>query len=46
MGHKSLRSTERYIHATEARFDQARAALGAAVERREDIPERDSGIPE
>ena len=27
MGHKSLRSTERYIHATEARFDQARAAL-------------------
>jgi integrase len=28
MGHKSLRSTERYIHATEARFDQARAALG------------------
>jgi integrase len=27
MGHKSIRSTERYIHATEARFDQARAAL-------------------
>jgi len=27
MGHKSLRSTERYIHATEARFDQARTAL-------------------
>ena len=27
MGHKSLRSVERYIHGTEARFDQARAAL-------------------
>lgn len=27
MGHKSLRSVERYIHATDARFDQARAAL-------------------
>lgn len=27
MGHKSLRSVERYLHATEARFDQARAAL-------------------
>lgn len=27
MGHSSLRSVERYIHATEARFDQARAAL-------------------
>lgn len=46
MGHKSLRSVERYIHATEARFDQARAALsgsrpalkrvsGAAGERRD-----------
>jgi integrase len=27
MGHSGLRSVERYIHATEARFDQARAAL-------------------
>ena len=27
MGHGSLRSAERYIHATEARFDQAREAL-------------------
>jgi len=27
MGHAGLRSVERYIHATEARFDQARAAL-------------------
>lgn len=27
MGHGSLRSTERYVHATEARFDQARAVL-------------------
>ncbi len=27
MGHKSLRSVERYIHATEARFDQARNAI-------------------
>jgi len=32
MGHATLRSVERYIHATEARFDQAREAL---VERRE-----------
>lgn len=42
MGHGSLRSVERYIHATEARFDQARDALkkpgkptGAANERQE-----------
>lgn len=41
MGHKSLRSVERYIHATEARFAQARAAL----ERQKPTPERDSGIP-
>jgi integrase len=34
MGHKSLRSVERYLHATEARFDQARAAL-ASPERQE-----------
>lgn len=27
MGHSSLKSVERYIHATEARFDQARSAL-------------------
>ena len=27
MGHASLRSVERYVHATEARFDQARDAL-------------------
>lgn len=27
MGHAGLRSTERYIHATEVRFEQARAAL-------------------
>lgn len=27
MGHAGLRSVERYIHATEARFDQARSAL-------------------
>jgi integrase len=46
MGHKSLRSTERYIHPTDARFDQARDALGAAVERQEEPPQADSGIPE
>lgn len=28
MGHASLRSVERYIHASEARFEQARRALG------------------
>lgn len=28
MGHASLRSVERYIHASEARFEQARSALG------------------
>lgn len=41
MGHKSLRSVERYIHATEARFDRARAAL----ERQEPTPQRGSGVP-
>lgn len=41
MGHKSLRSVERYIHATEARFDRARAAL----ERQEPILQRDPGVP-
>lgn len=46
MGHKSLRSVERYIHATEARFEQARAALGAAGERRSDPPQAHSGSPE
>lgn len=29
MGHSSLRAVERYIHASEARMDRARAALGA-----------------
>lgn len=41
MGHKSIRSVERYIHATEARFAQARAAL----ERQKPTLQRDSGIP-
>lgn len=41
MGHKSLRSTERYTHATEARFDQARAAL----ERQEQQPQTHPGVP-
>lgn len=41
MGHKSLRSVERYIHATEARFDQARAAL----ERQEQSPQAHPGVP-
>jgi integrase len=41
MGHKSLRSVERYIHATEARFDQARAAL----ERQRQPPQAHSGVP-
>lgn len=41
MGHSSLRSVQRYIHATEARFDQARAAL-AKPERQEsgETPDR------
>jgi integrase len=30
MGHSGLRSVERYIHATEARFEQARSALEGA----------------
>lgn len=42
MGHKSLRSVERYLHATEARFDQARAAL-ASPERQESGKTLDSG---
>lgn len=29
MGHKSTRSTERYVHATPERFDRARAAIAA-----------------
>ena len=33
MGHSSLRSVERYIHATDARFDQARAALDGTPNR-------------
>jgi integrase len=33
MGHKSLRSVERYIHATEARFDQARNAIEGTKKR-------------
>jgi integrase len=33
MGHKSLRSVERYIHATEARFDQARNAIEGTRKR-------------
>ena len=41
MGHKTLRSTERYIHATEARFDQARAAL----ERQGKEPQAYPAIP-
>ena len=42
MGHKSLRSVERYLHATEARFDQARAALGGS-ERQESGRTLDQG---
>ena len=38
MGHKSLRSTERYIHATEARFDQARVALEGVRSGKERLP--------
>lgn len=41
MGHKSLKSVERYIHATELRFEQARAAL----ERQEPSPQRVPGVP-
>jgi integrase len=41
MGHKSLRSVERYIHATDARFEQARAAL----ERQKQPPQAHSGVP-
>lgn len=41
MGHKSVRSTERYIHATELRFAQARAAL----ERRKPTLQASPGIP-
>lgn len=42
MGHAGLRSVERYIHATEARFDQARAAL-ANPERQESGGRLDQG---
>lgn len=38
MGHKSLRSVERYIHATEARFDQARNALSRPVDKAAELP--------
>lgn len=38
MGHAGLRSVERYIHATEARFDQARAAL-EGVPSKEKVPD-------
>lgn len=41
MGHASMRSTERYIHATDVRFEQARAAL----ERQEPTPQRVPGVP-
>jgi len=34
MGHASLRSVERYIHASEARFEAAREALGRKPESR------------
>lgn len=40
MGHSTLRSVERYIHATEARFDQARDALN---ERQESGRSSDQG---
>jgi integrase len=41
MGHAGLRSVERYIHATEARFDQARAALeGVSTEDAKALGER------
>lgn len=33
MGHSTLRSVERYIHATEARFDQARNAIEGVAQR-------------
>lgn len=42
MGHASLRSVERYIHASEARHERARAALGAAYERQEARSTRNS----
>lgn len=42
MGHATLRSVERYIHATEARFDQARAAL-QGLERQESGRALDQG---
>lgn len=34
MGHSGLRSVERYIHATEARFEQARLALQPVAQER------------
>ncbi|HEY9367015.1 site-specific integrase [Streptomyces sp.] len=45
MGHASRQSVARYVHATEARFDQARAALGAAGERQEQPPQAYPGVP-
>lgn len=46
MGHGSLRSVERYIHASEVRFERARSALsGAAGERRRATPQADSVVP-
>lgn len=38
MGHGSLRSVERYIHATEARFDRARAALSSRLDNAAELP--------
>lgn len=46
MGHGSLRSVERYIHASEVRFERARAALGVpsneSARRGDDTPRRAS----
>lgn len=42
MGHATLRSVERYIHATEARFDQARDALDAGRRTLTPSEEKDS----
>jgi integrase len=47
MGHGSLRSVERYVHATETRFERARSALaGAAGERQSGTPQVNPGIPQ
>ena len=41
MGHASLQSVQRYVHASEARFEGAREALGgAAGERQKQDPKR------